>query len=129
MKTVLFIDDNKAIIEIYKWAFKKSGWEFVAPETYEDGSKYLKEKGKEVSIVVVDLMMPNVTGGELLKCINKYVRDDIPRIIFSNIPEGIFHKEARDNGATHSFGKMGFLPPEFVAKVEEIYSEYLLKKL
>lgn len=64
-KIVLTVDDSKTIREMVSFTLKGQGFEVIEAE---DGQQALSVlNGKEVSVIITDLNMPNMDGFELMK--------------------------------------------------------------
>lgn len=64
-RQVLCVEDERFITELYVRALSKAGYEITA---VVDGEKGLEEaKTDKYDIILLDLMVPNITGVEILK--------------------------------------------------------------
>jgi YesN/AraC family two-component response regulator len=86
-KNVLFVDDEKLILEKIKLKLNDSSLNLFFAENGKTALKILENK--TIAVIVCDLNMPNFTGIEFLKITNsKYPK--IPKIIFSIYSEKKF---------------------------------------
>ena len=69
-KKVLFIDDDKFLLEMYIGKFTKSGYEVYAAQGGAEGLRQLRE-GYNPDIVITDLIMPDPDGLKVLETIQK----------------------------------------------------------
>jgi CheY-like chemotaxis protein len=68
-KKILVVDDEKAILNLLKLVFSKSGYTVL---TAEDAEKALEMiENEKVSVMFCDLNMPGMNGIELCKTIKK----------------------------------------------------------
>ncbi|MFW6001240.1 MAG: response regulator [Halanaerobium sp.] len=89
---VLFVDDEKLILEKIKIKFSDSPLNLFFAENGKKALKILEKE--EIAVIVSDLNMPNFTGIEFLKITNsKY--PNIPKIIFSIYSEKNFIKSIK----------------------------------
>ena len=65
MMSVMIVDDDRELLEIYKKIFNLNGFNVVTCENGESALNVIKE-GK-ISVVVSDIIMPRMNGIELLK--------------------------------------------------------------
>lgn len=65
MMSVMIVDDDRELLEIYGKIFKMSGFDVVTCEDGESALNIIKEG--RVSVVVSDIIMPRMDGIELLK--------------------------------------------------------------
>ncbi len=94
-KKILYVDDEKSNLRIFKDSFRRDFEVFIAESGY-DALKLLEST--MVDIVITDQRMPGMSGVELLKEITeKY--DNIPpnRLIVSGYAEDDEIKKAFDN--------------------------------
>ena len=88
-KTILFIEDDLPTIEVYTTALKKEGFNVktitFGREALEFFDKVNEGKEKQPDIVLLDIMLPDVSGLEVLKKIksNKKTKD-IPVLVLTN---------------------------------------------
>ncbi len=76
------VEDDKNISHLIHVALTKQGY---AVESFSDGESFLKRfKEKKPHLILLDLMLPNIQGEELLKKIREDdTHDDIQIIIIS----------------------------------------------
>lgn len=78
-RTVLFIEDEPFIGELYSRALKKAGYDV---EVVKDGQQaYERAKDGNYDIVLLDLMLPTLLGMDILRKLRKEVPDLKSRII------------------------------------------------
>jgi CheY-like chemotaxis protein len=97
-KKILIIDDSKTSLLLFESLFENSGYEVVS----EIDSKFAYEKVIEIKpdLIVLDIMMPDIDGFQLLKTIksNPYLIK-IPVIVLSALHEIKTINKAIDHGA------------------------------
>jgi len=64
-KTVLFVDDEPAVLNSLKRMLREEGWNLVFVESGTEGLRILEEQ--TVDVVVVDLQMPQMNGLSFLE--------------------------------------------------------------
>lgn len=79
MKKVLIADDEQEIIELFTLYLEKDGYEII--EAYDGFSALNILKNEAIDIAVIDIMMPNMDGYELIKIIRQQYK--IPVIMMS----------------------------------------------
>ena len=75
--TVLLVDDEEMIVEVAGEMLKAIGYKVVSAARGSQALKIYKEKGTEIDVVLLDMIMPTMSGGELfdrLKAIDGNVR-------------------------------------------------------
>ncbi|MDP3735709.1 MAG: response regulator [bacterium] len=118
--TVFFIEDDPYIAHILSDSLVKNGF---AVMHVGDGEEALKladnsETMKTVAIVLLDLLLPNVHGFEVLKRLkaNEASRD-IPVIILTNIVDQEMLKESKRLGAADYLVKAECSTKEIIARI------------
>ncbi|MCX7721851.1 MAG: response regulator [Verrucomicrobiae bacterium] len=119
MKTVLFVDDDPIVVAVYKKWLERNG---LSVEVAKDGLAALKYlENQTPDIVVLDLMMPNVSGVEVLKFMRADKRlKDVPVVVFSNAYMTELAQEAMAAGATKSMPKAGCTPSLLIQCVQDL---------
>ncbi len=69
-KTILVVDDSKAILSIIRTVLDVAGYEVLTASDGVEGLSLLKS-GRQVDIIVTDLNMPNMDGIEFIWEIRK----------------------------------------------------------
>jgi CheY-like chemotaxis protein len=83
MKKILFVEDNALIAGIYSQKLAEVGFEVVVAEDGLEAMKKLTEFKPD--LVVLDLMMPKLTGADVLKFMRQHAELKFTRVIvFSN---------------------------------------------
>lgn len=131
-KKILIIEDNADLVDMYKVKFASEGFEVSsAPDGEEGIVKVVQEKP---DAILLDILMPNMNGMEVLKAIKDNTEMDVKIIVLSNLSQQDQIKKAYDLGATHYMVKVRHTPAQVVEKVKEIVDvssvsekEYLLK--
>lgn len=79
IKTILVVDDEPKIVEVVEAYLKKEGFNVL---TAEDGEKALKLfKNELIHLVVLDLMLPKISGEEI--CNRIRATSDVPIIMLT----------------------------------------------
>lgn len=75
--TILFVEDEKWIIDVTKEMLESIGYACFTAENGNDALSMYTEKGSEIDLVILDMVMPGMGGGEIfdkLKEINSEVK-------------------------------------------------------
>ena len=116
MKKVLIIEDNKLVANIYGNRFEVEGYQVQMAFDGEAGSKLIK--GFRPDAVILDLMLPKITGVELVKIVR--AQPDfakVPIIVLSNSYHSRMVQDALDAGATKCLSKDDSTPRQLVETV------------
>jgi len=99
---VLFIDDDRDQINVYKSKFELEGFDFFYAENGTEGIALAKEK--KPRLIFLDVIMPDESGLEVLKKLKKDVdTQGIPVVIFTNLS----NKSSREDAIR--FGAVAYL--------------------
>lgn len=79
---ILVIDDEKSMCEMASSMLALFGYEVITADDSENGIEIFKEKHKSIKAVLLDMIMPKKTGGELF-IIFKEIDSSVPVVITS----------------------------------------------
>ncbi|RLG54629.1 MAG: hypothetical protein DRN95_08585 [Candidatus Hydrothermarchaeota archaeon] len=74
MPTLLIVDDEKRIRDIYRRFFLQEGFDVIEASSAMEAKDILVQN-KEVDVVLLDINMPEVDGGILSQLINAFHKD------------------------------------------------------
>lgn len=115
MTKILLIDDEEMILEVLKAYFDKEGWNTVSAL---NGIDALKEaKADDIDIIILDLMLPDISGEEVCRLIRK--ENDVPIIMLT----AKSNEEELLNGinlGADDYVKKPFSPREVVVRAKAI---------
>ena len=116
-KVVLLVEDNDFIRNMYQLKLSKAG---LTVEEAVDGKQALEKiAAKKPDLVLLDMMMPNMSGIDVLKQLNKdKVIPDLPVIVLTNIMNSQAITEARDLGARDYIIKTDLTPSQVIDKLK-----------
>lgn len=119
MKKVLIIEDDAFLKNLEISKFTKEGFAVDSAMTPDEVEKSL-ERGLP-DIILLDLMLPEIDGFELLK---KFKTDTstqaIPVIVFSNLSSDSEMKKALDQGANEFMVKSNFTLSDVIEKINSL---------
>jgi len=92
---ILVIDDDLAITELMSMLLKTHGFETLTTNTGVEGVKLVEEK--RPSVVLLDLMMPDMDGWQVSKAIRLF--SNVPILILSAINDPSMVASVLDAGA------------------------------
>lgn len=125
MKKLLFLaEDDPLMNRMYGRAFKLAGYDLTEAPDGEAAIKRLKEMNPKPDIALLDIMMPNKSGFDVLRAM-KEDKDlkDIPIILLSNLSGQEDAKKGIELGADLFMIKSEFSPKQIIEKVEEFTSK------
>jgi two-component system response regulator AdeR len=115
---VLIVEDDNDICEMYAITFMRKGFTvYTAP----DGKAAIQKfQNKQPDIVLLDIMMPNVDGYQVLSEVRKDVTKYTPVIMLTNLDANDFSREAQIADIDAYLIKSHHSPSEVVQKTVEI---------
>jgi len=70
-KRILVVDDDELLREFYARVLRTRGYVSLCAINGEEAIEKLKAHGSEISLAIVDLLMPEMTGWELIDTMKK----------------------------------------------------------
>lgn len=64
---ILMIEDDREMVTLGKLILEREGYEFISAYDGDEGLKILAEKKNEIALVLLDIMLPQMYGWEILK--------------------------------------------------------------
>ena len=117
---ILLIDDDTFLRDMYATKFVECGHDVTTAVHATDGLRII-EQDNNFDLVIVDMIMPGMTGIELMKELHKGYSDKNFRfIVLSNQGQDQDIEEAKEAGAIGYIIKAQSIPSEVVKRVEEI---------
>lgn len=115
---VLIVEDDRNICEMYAITFMRRGFTvYTAPEGRSAIQKY---QNKKPDVVLLDIMMPQVDGYQVLNEIRKDVKTYTPVIMLTNLDANDFAREAQLENIDAYLVKSHHSPREVVDKTIEV---------
>ncbi|MEL6805894.1 MAG: response regulator transcription factor [Bacteroidota bacterium] len=118
---ILLVDDDSFLRDMYATKFTESGHTVSAAASGEEGLQVLKDKSFDV--VLLDMVMPGMSGIELLQQATTLVDDATKFVVLSNQGEDSDKTAAKEAGAMGYIVKAESIPSEVVTKVEAMISK------
>ena len=84
--TILLVDDETVVIDVTRLILQKAGYTVLVAENGERGLEVFRERADEVSLVILDLLMPVMGGDEAFTKIRE-IRPDVPVVLMSGFEE------------------------------------------
>ena len=99
-KTVLLIDDSKFLRRSNELAISKAGYNVLGAADGEEGLETARNKLPDV--IVLDMMLPKLTGPQLLQALKQDPRTShIPVIVLSSLPQSNEAKLKKEGAARY----------------------------
>lgn len=121
--TIFLVDDDRFLLDIYSVKFNESGFTVIANSDPQEALKRLRD-GTKPDIILLDVIMPNMTGFELLETVrNENLIEDTTVIILSNQGHDDDIQKANELGADGYIIKASAIPSEVLTKTLEFVSQ------
>lgn len=119
MKNILLVEDDPFLIDIYSTKLKEAGFEV---EVVSAGEKVLdKVLEKQFDLLVLDIVLPQMDGWEILRKIKEKAKlKSLPIIILSNLGQKEEVEKGLRLGATKYLIKAHYTPSEVVSEIKKI---------
>jgi two-component system, chemotaxis family, chemotaxis protein CheY len=117
-KTIMTVDDSASVRQMVAFALRTAGYDVI--EAVDGKDALAKLQGRQVSMVVTDLNMPNMDGIELTRVLrNDASHSSTPVIMLSTESQDARKQEGRAAGASGWIVKP-FRPEQLVAVVKKL---------
>jgi len=112
-KKVLLVDDEESIRELYRTRFQSEPFEAIFAENGEGALEKIKKEKPD--LVLLDIMMPDKNGLDVLEEIKKHPSTaDIPIFMLTVLSDDEVRDKAFDLGAKYYLVKSDTVPAEVV---------------
>ncbi len=121
-RKILFVDDDKFLLDMYALKFSKAGYDVKTAESTEVALKLLRD-GFRPDVYLSDIVMPGMDGLELLAIVRKEKLMEAGVVIMltnQGAPEDI--SSAQKLGVDGYIVKAMTIPSEVLAEVEKIFN-------
>ena len=117
-KKILVVEDDKFLRKVYESKLPKEGYAVIAAANGQEGLAAMKKELPDV--VLLDLIMPVMTGFEMLEEVNKdKTLAKIPILVLSNLGQEDDVKKAKELGANDFLIKSNLSVKEIIDKVKQ----------
>ena len=119
MKTILLIEDDPFLIDIYSTKLKEAGFTIEVAIDGEEALRKVKEKNPD--LVVLDIVLPQIDGWEILKKIKSEDKfRNLKIIILSNLGQKEEVEKGISLGATKYLIKAHYTPSQIVEEIKKV---------
>ena len=120
----MLIEDDLATIEVYETIFKKAGFEVEVIKWGEEALNRVKEieenKFPKPDVVLLDLILPDINGIEVLKEIRKNEKTkDLLVFILTNYTDVQLEKMGYSLGSERYLLKTDYTPSQLIEIIEK----------
>jgi PAS domain S-box-containing protein len=96
-ETILFVDDDRSIVEMMAQTLARLGYQAEAKMTPLEAVEIFQSKSDQIDLVITDMTMPQMTGVQLFEKLKK-IRPDIPVIVCTGHSDLIDQEKAKKLG-------------------------------
>lgn len=129
MSHILFIaEDDPLMSRMYERAFRLGGYELKMTFDGQEAISTLKEMDPKPTLVLLDVMMPKMSGFDVLRAMKSDEKlKDIPVILLTNLAGQQDAEKGLELGAVAYLVKSQYSPKQVVEKVEEVVKSHSTK--
>ena len=122
MASILIVEDDKFVRDLYQHEFEKSGYTIKVAEDGEIALKAVKES--KLDCILLDVMLPKVDGLEVLRRIKEdSATKNIPVMILSNLGQDEIIRQALQIGAKAYIVKSLYTPSQVVSEIRGLIGD------
>lgn len=116
---ILFIDDDKFLVDMYSLKFTTAGYSVQACVSVHDALEALRN-GFAADAIIFDIIMPDQDGFSLLEALKREnLAPNATLIALTNQSDGTEKEKVISHGADRYIVKASMIPSEVVSVVEE----------
>ena len=118
-KKIMIIEDDRFLSSLMKARFEKDGFGVIQAFDGEEAIQLFKTQTP--NLIILDLIMPRVTGFEVLQAISISPQlEKVPVVILSNLAQDSDIEKARQLGAKEYFVKVKVSIDDLVGRVKSL---------
>lgn len=119
VKKIMVVEDDRFLSSLVKARLEKDGFTVVQAFDGEEAIQMIKTE--RPNLVILDLIMPKVTGFEVLQTISITPGfEHTPVVILSNLAQDSDIEKARQLGAREYFVKVKISIDDLIGKIKEL---------
>ncbi len=120
-KIILAVDDDADLLELNVMALTVKGFEVLQAKNGKEAMEWLNRKSDQISVVLLDIVMPEMDGFEVLEQMQKIEKyRKIPVIVCSNLESDADRQAVFALGAKDFFEKVKLNPSAVAEKVKSL---------
>ena len=116
MKSILLVEDDSFLIDIYTTKLKEAGFEVSVAEDGEEALKKIQEKKPD--LLLLDIVLPRIDGWEILEKIEDQNLKGFKIVILSNLSQKDDIERGMRLGVDKYLVKSHLTPSEVVEEIE-----------
>lgn len=120
-KKIIFVDDDKFLLDMYAMKFAKAGYEVKTADNSESALKMIRD-GFAPDIILADIVMPGIDGLEFIGILRKeHLANKSIVIMLSNQGASEDLENAKKQNVNGYIIKATTIPSDVLKEVEKIY--------
>src|SRR3990167_7152282 len=121
-KTVLLVDDDLTLREMYEERLKAEG--FIIIQATNGQEALDKAKQAKPNVILLDIMMPKINGFDVLKQLKAdELLKEVPVLILTALIQDVDRVQGKKLGAADYIVKSETMPGEVIAKIKNAIGE------
>jgi DNA-binding response OmpR family regulator len=117
---ILLIEDDSFITQMYATKIDELGFSVFTASNQSEVKDILAKNSKQISLILLDLILPDVSGFDILQWIKKQSHlKDIPVVVLSNLSSQADINQAFELGAVDYIVKSNYTPTEVMRTVQK----------
>jgi PAS domain S-box-containing protein len=108
-ETILLVDDEDYILNVGVPMLEKLGYQVIVANCGREAMRVYKERNKDIDMVILDIVMPDIDGGEVYDCMRD-LRPDVKVLLSSGYDLG-------QAASVMERGCNGFIQKPFTLKI------------
>ena len=119
LKKLLLIEDDKDLSHMYAKKFSNAGW--ITTISHDGAEGIQKAKEKAFDIIVLDLMLPGISGVDVLEILRSDSRTvKVPVVIYTNFGDNFNREKCLSYGADEFVLKVESTPESLCETIEKV---------
>ncbi|MFH1188572.1 MAG: response regulator [bacterium] len=124
-RILFFVEDEPDIVELYTIAFESNGFSVQSidngGEAIDQLKKFTKEDVSKPNVMILDILLPDASGMDILREARKNLLfDNTPIIMFTNFSSDEIRAEIERMKNTRYLLKMEVTPDQLVETIKEM---------
>ena len=121
-KTVLLVDDDLTLREMYEERLKAEGFMIIQATNGQEALD--KARQTKPNVILLDIMMPKINGFDVLRQLKaEDLLKEIPVIILTALIQDVDRVQGKKLGAADYIVKSETMPGEVIAKIKNAIGE------
>lgn len=118
MKSILLVEDDPFIVDIYATKFKEAGFEVSVVEDGEEALRKIQEKKPD--LLLLDIVLPRIDGFEILEKIKNQNLRGFKIVVLSNLSQKDYIDKGMRLGVDKYLVKAHLTPSEVLEEIKKI---------